>query len=979
MRKRNLLFIAVMLLVSAAVFGQSSTGILTGNVTTDGGPLPGATVTISSPSLQGVKTTVTGENGAYIFPALPPGRYTVTVELEGMATVERQVQVNLAQTAKVDVDLRVAAVAEAITVTASSPTTLETTAVSQNIDAKTLDNLPINRTILGAATLAPGVSPEGPNDQLMIAGAPSYENLYIVNGAVVNDSIRGQPESVFIEDAIAETTVLTGNISAEYGRFTGGVVNTITKSGGNEFSGSIRDSLENDDWTNKTPFPGEADKVDELNEVYEGTLGGFILRDRLWFFGAGRTRETTGSAETTATSIPFETGTEEDRYEIKLTGQITPSHSAVVSYLDRNTVQTGNWFGSITDLRSVDDRELPNTLSAISYSGILASNLLIEAQWSEREFAFVGSGADSEDLIEGTIIRDLARGYRAWSPTFCGICDDKTRNNEYLHLKSSYFLSTPSLGNHNIVAGYEDFSELRNENNQQGGSGWRVFGNFRYVGQETYLHVDPTASYIQVWPVLNESLTSDSNVKSFYVNDRWDYNENLSFNLGARYDSNDSVDQAGKKTSDDSAVSPRLSITYDLFGDGRHRFIGGYGEYVAEIDNGVNDDTSSAGSPALFSWNYRGPAINPPGTPDNQLVPTAEVLQQVFDWFFNTNCAGLANYQTCLENKRSFSLPGVSAQLEGALSSPTAKEWSLGYGAAIGSRGFVRFDYITREYENFYTDTTNLNTGKVTDDLGNVFDITLIGNNDAGLSREYDALTFQGGYRIMSNLNIGGNYTWSELRGNADSETSNNATITLTSRESYPEYISQSWNNPVRALTGDVEHRANLWVSYDLPTPIGNFNFSALERFHSGYAYYANGTISLSAVSNPGYEDAPSTATYFFEGDKDYRTDDVTRTDLAINYGLPIGPVEIFLQADVLNVFDEDAIADPSSVDSTVYTSRNSACRKADGTRCDVFNPMTTTPVEGVHYVKASTFGEASSAGAYQLPLTYQFSVGLRF
>ncbi len=979
MQNRTLLLITILMLLSTAVFGQSSSGVLTGNVTTEGAPLPGVTVTINSPSLQGTRMTVTGENGGFIFQALPPGRYLVTMELEGMGQIERNVQVNLAQTARVDAEMQVAAVAEAITVTATTPTILETSAVSNNIDARTLDNLPINRTITGAATLAPGVSTEGPNDQLMIAGAPSYENLYIVNGAVVNDTLRGQPESVFIEDAIAETTVLTGNISAEYGRFTGGVVNTITKSGGNSFSGSIRDSLSNDDWTNKTPYAGEADKVDELNEVYEATLGGFIMRDRVWFFGAGRTRETAGSAETIATNIPYETGDKEDRYEIKLTGQITPSHSAVLSYLDRNTVQTGNKFGNITDLRSIDDRELPNTLTAVSYSGILASNLLVEAQWSEREFAFVGSGADSEDLIDGTIILDLARGYRAWSPTFCGVCDDKTRNNEYLHLKGSYFLSTPGLGNHNIIAGYEDFSELRNENNQQGGSGWRVRGNFRYVGQETFIHVDPSASYLQVWPVLNESLTSDSNVQSFYVNDRWDFNNNWSFNLGARYDANDSVDQAGKKTSDDSAISPRLSATYDIFGDGRHRIIGGYGEYVAEIDNGVNDDTSSAGSPALFSWNYRGPEINAPGTPDNELLGTAEVLAQVFDWFFNTNCAGISNYQTCLANQRSFSLPGVSTQLEGSLSSPKAKEWSLGYGAAIGTRGFLRADYITRKYDDFYTDTTNLSTGKVTDELGNVFDITLVGNNDAGLSREYDAVTLQGAYRIRGNLNLGGNYTFSELRGNADSETASNATVTLTSRESYPEYLDQSWNNPVRAMTGDVQHRANLWLSYDLPTPVGSFNISALERFNSGYAYYAAGTIALTAIENPGYESVPATATYYFEGDKEYRTDDITRTDLAINYGLPIGRVEVFLQADILNVFDEDGIADPSSVDSTVYTSRNSACQKADGSRCNVFNPMTTTPVEGVHYVKSSSFGQAASPSAYQLPLTYQFSVGMRF
>src|SRR5829696_3971288 len=90
---------ALMLLIGAPSFAQT-TASLTGQVTTDGTPLPGVTVTITSPALQGVRTAVTGENGGYNFTALPPGRYTVHFELSGLAPVSKDVTVSLSQTAR---------------------------------------------------------------------------------------------------------------------------------------------------------------------------------------------------------------------------------------------------------------------------------------------------------------------------------------------------------------------------------------------------------------------------------------------------------------------------------------------------------------------------------------------------------------------------------------------------------------------------------------------------------------------------------------------------------------------------------------------------------------------------------------------------------------------------------------------------------------------------------------------------------------
>src|SRR6185436_14720247 len=226
---------------------------LSGKVTADGAPLPGVTVTVTSPNLQGSRTTETTATGEFILPFLPPGNYTAKFELSGMQTMSKKVSLAAALTEKVEVTMRQEAIAESITVTADTPITasVETTQVSTNFKQELIEALPIARNLTSVALLAPGVNNNGPGGGLIISGAMSFDSLYLVNGAIVNENLRGQPHNLFIEDAVQETTVLSAGVSAEYGHFTGGVVNAITKSGGNEFSGSLRSSLTNESWIAK--------------------------------------------------------------------------------------------------------------------------------------------------------------------------------------------------------------------------------------------------------------------------------------------------------------------------------------------------------------------------------------------------------------------------------------------------------------------------------------------------------------------------------------------------------------------------------------------------------------------------------------------------------------------------------------------------------------------------------------------------------
>ena len=139
---------------------------------------------------------------------------------------------------------------------------------------------------------------------MTISGAFAYDNVFMIDGVDVNDNLFGTANNVFIEDAIDETQVLTSGISAEYGRFSGGVINMVTKRGGNIFSGSVRLNLSNPAWNNESPLEKQrgTEHADQVSKFLEGTLGGPVMRDRVWFFFAGR-RERSSLQNATALRV----------------------------------------------------------------------------------------------------------------------------------------------------------------------------------------------------------------------------------------------------------------------------------------------------------------------------------------------------------------------------------------------------------------------------------------------------------------------------------------------------------------------------------------------------------------------------------------------------------------------------------------------------------------------------------------------------
>jgi hypothetical protein len=981
--------LALLTLAGVSAFAQT-TASLTGTVVSGGSPLPGVLVTVSSPALQGTRTTVTGETGGYSFQALPPGVYTVRFELEGMQPVTRSITINLAQTARADADLHVSSVTEAITVTASAPAVLETTEITTNIPATLLDELPVQRNILTAVSLAAGVAPglagraDNANLGFSIAGAASSDSLFLVNGVVVGENLRGQPHNLFIEDAVQETTILTGGVSAEYGRFTGGVVSTITKSGGNEFTGSLRDSFTNPRWTAKAPNQ-TAENTDVLSEVYEGTLGGYVVRDRLWFFGAGRMTEADQAFFTTLTNIPYTRLREETRLEGKLTGQITQRHNIVGSYLDIKDDLTNDSQFFIMDLTSLINRSLPNSLLAVQYNGILTNNLLIEGNYSKKKFAFVGSGSPFTDLVNGTLLVDLSNtNRRYWTSTFCGGCGDEERNNDLMSLKSRYYLASSSFGTHTLVAGVDNFAEERISNNHQSGSDFRILHTVIQNGTELRPRFD-SSTVIQWNPIFTFSEGTDLQTQSLFLNDKWDVNQRLSVNVGLRFDKNDAQDADGKVVSDDSAISPRLGVQYDITGDGRHRVNANYGRYVNKIaDGNVAGSAQAAGNPSTFQYAYRGPVINAAGTPFDQLTPTADAIRALFDWF-NAACDSGGRCGTQNRDIMTFSfVSGLGTRIDEPLTSPSVEEFTVGYGTRLSTTSYLRGDLVFRDWRDFYGSMVTTATGRSVDQFGNSGDVGVTVNTNE-MKRQYRAFMLSGQWNPRR-YNIGGNFTLSELEGNDNTEGLTTGTSPNTPNSLwYPEYLDYAQRNPEGYLPEDARHRVRAWVGRDFGFgPAGNLNVSLLHSFQSGRAYSATAFIDATGRTagnqfegipvNPGYtlSQVGTNHLYFFSERGEFRTDDFNSTDLGVTYTIPLFRLGVFLQAQMTNVFDNDAIINPNT---TVVTRRTGGA--ASG--LVAFNPKTETPVEGVHWRLGPSFGGATDVNSYQLPRTYRFSAGVRF
>ncbi len=974
--------VAAILLATAPVWAQGlPSAQLFGRVSNEGVGLPGVQVVVSSPNLQGTRTAVTSGTGDYVFPNLPPGDYSVEFVMSGFETQKRATRLAASQQISIDVSMSLTAIATEATVVAERESISTAPQASTTYTSDVLNKLPTTRTLLSAVILTPGVNQNGPNGNVTISGGQSFDNLFTINGVVVTDNIRGTPFNLFVEDAIQETTTSTSGVSAEFGRFTGGVVNAITKSGGNTFSGTFRTTLTNDAWSAITP--AQETRLQDVIPRYEATLGGPILKDRIWFFANGRLENRSNNGTTAVfANYPVDTFQQTDnekRYEGKLTLTPFQSHTVVGSYTKIDQEQGNYYFNSvpILDTKQIYDRQLPQDLISINYNGVITNSFFVEGQFSRRTFTFENSGSRFTDLIKGTPIRDISRGGAiANSPIFCGVCSPEERNNRNYLVKGTYFLSTPSLGSHNIVLGYDNFTGSRLSNNYQSGSNYQFLSTATVKrGTEVFPIID-SASYLLYWPISQLSEGSNLLTHSVFLNDSWRLNNHLSFNLGVRYDKNNGDDSIGAQVANDSAFSPRLAATYDVTGTGSFRINATYAKYVGALTENQANAASPGGSPAVYQYYWEGPDIN---TGSGALISGEQALAQIFAFYGITNPGQFpTNGQ---QNRPDFvRVPGVNLQFRQTLSSPNAREFTVGVTGTIGSRGSYRVDGVYRKFGDFYGERVDITTGTVSNELGQRFDLRLIENTEA-VERKYTGLHTSFNYRITNALNFGGNWTWSHAIGNFDGETSGSGPVRAVV-QTYPEYKDLRWNAPVGDLGIDQRHRVRVFATYDLPLPrsIGTLSASALHAYDTGTPYGAVGAVaSRRVVTNPGYLTPPTSVAYYFTARDAFRTDNISRTDISLNYSKSIGPIELFVQPQIVNLFNNQSFNGDFRYFNT--TIEDATTRPANYAH---FNPFTTTPVLGARNTNANwnygpTFGRVTNQLGYQQPRTFRVSMGLRF
>jgi CBS domain-containing protein len=278
---------------------QATTGEITGRIEDSGGAVvPGAMVVALNPDTGFSRSTISTGEGEYLITLLPPGRYTVSAELQGFKRAVREnVIVSVGTRQTLMLLLEVGGVTEQVLVSGSTPL-IDTTRseISGVVTARDIANLPaLNRTFANLAMTMPEARPAGGFDptktrvgNFAMNGGDGRQLDVNVDGGDNKDNVVGSLLQNFAYESVQEFQVLQHRWSAEAGRAVGGVVNVISKSGTNEYRGSAFGTFRNDDMVARDFFqktPGVVKPPFERKE-YGGSVGGPILRDRLFFFGA---------------------------------------------------------------------------------------------------------------------------------------------------------------------------------------------------------------------------------------------------------------------------------------------------------------------------------------------------------------------------------------------------------------------------------------------------------------------------------------------------------------------------------------------------------------------------------------------------------------------------------------------------------------------------------------------------------------------
>ena len=480
---------ALIALGGAALYSQGTqTANVTGTVVDSAGaPLAGVTVRLTSPALQGVRTFVTDATGKFIARLLPPGFYTIQYTKDGLETRKITEQLGIDQTYSPKVTLGKVGGA-VVEVVAAAPAVDKTDVkTASNYRNDNVDLLPIARSMEGVALLTPGVT-SGVGGRVQIRGAMTSGNLFLLDGQNISDNAYNNRGIRTIDDAIEETQVVTGAMSAEYGDVDGGVVNSITRSGGNEFSGSLRWELKDAAWNAVQPLQDRTKVNNVMNEEKTLYLSGPILKDKLWFAASYffTDQNTAGAIGINQSDVyglwPAGTNlngpeglnagymarTKEIRRQAKLTWAINQDHTLIASFMNARMDQIN---------RNYSAAELRSLVPQISTSEF--ANITWRAAWATNFTTEVRAGNKKQNLSAGGLANGQSPFYTygvggySNNGIFNSTDGGDERDNQTLNLKASLFWD--AAGSHQTDFGIDYYQGKRQAKNEQTPTGF-IFG-----------------------------------------------------------------------------------------------------------------------------------------------------------------------------------------------------------------------------------------------------------------------------------------------------------------------------------------------------------------------------------------------------------------------------------------------------------------------------------------------------------------------
>ena len=616
---------------------------------TNGEPLVGATVEVTSNAQGFTRTATTDDNGSFRIAALPAGTYTFTVSAAGFDSfTDANVQLTQAGAANQFTLAATGTTQGDIVVTAGRVQTVD---FDQNttgtvVDLGTVSKLiPVARDISSVIQLSPGTTQ---GDQAFgnlanISGASVAENAFFVNGLNITNFRTGLGATTVPFEMYQTVEIKNGGLAAEYGRLTGGLVNATTKSGSNEFHGGVTFNWEPDDLRAKAPNTLTQDNDNRVvdRKDFIAQLSGPIIKDHLFFYGIVNTREVTSAQGVTAliaNADPVQANILGSQYIIdrstspfwgaKVDAVITDGQRLEFTIFDSRALTRRDTFGTAASGQRYNPitndlgRYVGSTIfrtGGLNYVGRYTGTF---APWITVSGAY-GRNRD-RDTTESTLTTSSVVDTRGGANQSIGnpVANVSTNADQRIFYRGDVDLYFNILGSHHVRGGY-DRENLKTD----------IVTRANGLGQITLVDGSAadqygitTGQYAQVRTFVNGGTFRSKN-EAFYLQDNWSLlNNRVNLQLGVRNDkfTNKNIDGVPFYSSGNQ-WAPRLGFSVDVFGDNRTKLFGSFSRYYFPVAASTNNRLGGAELDQNQFFRFSG--IDANGTPilTTQIAPVGGV------------------------------------------------------------------------------------------------------------------------------------------------------------------------------------------------------------------------------------------------------------------------------------------------------------------------------------------------------------------